>query len=129
MANKSISVFGIYKSLSEAELAVDALLKAGLTQDDISVLLPDNESTRQFAHVKETKAPEGTTTGATTGACGCSATCVGAGGRTTVGGGAGRVGAGVGEGAMVGSGVGDGTAVGPFAASMNCATAAKSALS
>src|SRR5947208_1659778 len=67
MASKSISVFGIYKSLSEAELAVDALLKSGLTQDDISVLLPDNESTRQLAHVKETKAPEGTTTGATTG--------------------------------------------------------------
>lgn len=67
MATKNIAVFGIYNTVGEAELAVDALLKSGLTQDDISVLLPDNESTRQFAHVKETKAPEGTTTGATTG--------------------------------------------------------------
>jgi hypothetical protein len=35
--------------------------------DSISVLLPDNTSTREFAHEKNTKAPEGTTTGATTG--------------------------------------------------------------
>src|SRR6185437_4187542 len=31
------------------------------------VLLPDKSSTREFAHDKETKAPEGTTTGATAG--------------------------------------------------------------
>src|SRR6185312_3724905 len=37
------------------------------TNDDISVLLPDNESTRKFAHKKDTKAPEGTATGATAG--------------------------------------------------------------
>ncbi|MGA7312540.1 MAG: DUF3341 domain-containing protein, partial [Silvibacterium sp.] len=33
----------------------------------ISVLLPDNDSTRAFAHEKSTKAPEGTATGATAG--------------------------------------------------------------
>jgi hypothetical protein len=67
MAGDNTAVFGIYKTVSQADKAVDALLASGLAQDDISVLLPDNDSTRQFAHEKNTKAPEGTTTGATTG--------------------------------------------------------------
>jgi hypothetical protein len=33
----------------------------------ISVLLPDNQGTKDFAHDKSTKAPEGTTAGVTTG--------------------------------------------------------------
>ena len=40
---------------------------AGFASGAISVLLPDNESTRAFAHHKDTKAPEGTTAGVTTG--------------------------------------------------------------
>src|SRR5258706_9597051 len=43
------------------------MLHSGFSNDDISVLLPDNKSTREFAHEKNTKAPEGTTTGVTTG--------------------------------------------------------------
>ncbi|HEY2842477.1 MAG TPA: DUF3341 domain-containing protein, partial [Bryobacteraceae bacterium] len=39
----------------------------GFTSDDISVLLPDNKSSRDFAHEKGTKAPEGTTAGVTAG--------------------------------------------------------------
>ncbi|MGD0302040.1 MAG: DUF3341 domain-containing protein, partial [Bryobacteraceae bacterium] len=35
--------------------------------NDISVLLPDNQSSKEFAHEKNTKAPEGTTAGVTTG--------------------------------------------------------------
>jgi hypothetical protein len=46
---------------------VDALMGNGFPSGAISVLLPDNESTRAFAHHKETKAPEGTTAGVTTG--------------------------------------------------------------
>jgi hypothetical protein len=42
-------------------------LAAGFSNDDISVLLPDNEGTKDFAHDKSTKAPEGTTAGVTTG--------------------------------------------------------------
>jgi hypothetical protein len=42
-------------------------LEAGFSNDDISVLLPDNEGSRDFAHEKTTKAPEGTTTGVATG--------------------------------------------------------------
>lgn len=67
MAGKNTAVFGIYKTLSQAEDAVNRLVAAGFTNDDISVLLPDNQSTRNFAHKKDTKAPEGTTTGVTTG--------------------------------------------------------------
>jgi hypothetical protein len=67
MAGKNTAVFGIYSSGDHAERAVDTLLKAGFNNQAISVLLPDSASTREFAHVKETKAPEGTATGATAG--------------------------------------------------------------
>lgn len=67
MAGKNTAVFGIYSSGEHAERAVDTLLKAGFRNSDISVLLPDNRSSKEFAHVKDTKAPEGTATGATTG--------------------------------------------------------------
>jgi len=67
MASKNVAVFGIYKSPSAAEAAVDQLLSKGFTNESISVLFPDDESTRAFAHQKNTKAPEGATTGVTTG--------------------------------------------------------------
>jgi hypothetical protein len=67
MAGKNTAVFGIYKSSTQAELAVDTILTAGFSNNDISVLLPDSQSSKEFAHEKNTKAPEGTTTGATTG--------------------------------------------------------------
>lgn len=67
MANKNTAVFGIYGTTSTAENAVDHLIAAGFTNSAISVLLPDDESTRAFAHEKSTKAPEGTTTGVATG--------------------------------------------------------------
>lgn len=67
MANKNIAVFGIYATPATAEAAVDHLLAHGFTNAAISVLLPDDASTRAFAHQKSTKAPEGTTTGVATG--------------------------------------------------------------
>jgi tetrahydromethanopterin S-methyltransferase subunit C len=67
VAGKNTAVFGIYQSVMLAEQTVDRLLAAGYTNDAISVLLPDNQSTREFAHQKNTKAPEGTATGVTTG--------------------------------------------------------------
>jgi hypothetical protein len=63
MAEKNTSVFGIFKSVVEAERAADQLLAAGFANGDISVLLSDQRSTRDFAHEKNTKAPEGATTG------------------------------------------------------------------
>lgn len=65
--SKNTAVFGIYSTVGTAEAAVDHLIARGFTNSAISVLLPDDESTRAFAHEKNTKAPEGTTTGVTTG--------------------------------------------------------------
>ena len=67
MANKNVAVFGIFKTVQSAEAAVDHLIAKRFSNSAISVLLPDDESTRAFAHEKNTKAPEGTTTGAATG--------------------------------------------------------------
>src|SRR5580700_9541385 len=67
MAGKNTSVFGIYRDRSSAEEAVDALRTAGFRNGDVSALLPDNVGTKDFAHEKNTKAPEGTTTGAASG--------------------------------------------------------------
>jgi CBS domain-containing protein len=65
---KNKAVFGIYRSRGEVEEAVDALKAAGYRNTDISVLLPDNQGTKDFAHEKHTKAPEGATIGAGSGA-------------------------------------------------------------
>jgi hypothetical protein len=65
--SKNKAVFGIYASPAQAESAVDRLLEAGFSNNAISVLLPDDRTTRDFAHKKDTKAPEGTTAGATAG--------------------------------------------------------------
>jgi hypothetical protein len=67
MAGKKTAVFGIYGSVAQAERAVDTLVQAGFPSADISVLLPDYRGSRDFAHQKETKAPEGTAVGVTTG--------------------------------------------------------------
>jgi hypothetical protein len=67
MSSKNMAVFGIYPTDTLAERAVDTLIAAGFASSDISVLLPDNKSTREFAHHKDTKAPEGTTVGVTAG--------------------------------------------------------------
>jgi len=67
MAGKNTAVFGIYRNSAEAERAVDSLVSAGFPNSDISVLLPDKQSSNEFAHEKNTKAPEGTTTGVVSG--------------------------------------------------------------
>src|SRR6202790_2944120 len=67
MAGKNTAVFGIYRSRTTAETAVDELISAGFPSADVSVLLPDVQSTKELATEKNTKAPEGTTTGATAG--------------------------------------------------------------
>jgi len=68
MAGKNTAVFGIYKTRSHAEQAVDALRMAGFRNSDVSALLPDNVGTKDFAHEKNTKVPEGATTGGASGA-------------------------------------------------------------
>ena len=63
MAGKNTAVFGIYRDRPQVERAVDTLIENGFRAEDISVLLPDNVGTKDFAHEKHTKAPEGATTG------------------------------------------------------------------
>jgi hypothetical protein len=68
MAGKNTAVFGIYPTYDSVENAVDTLKQAGFRNTDISVLFPENLGTKDFAHQKGTKAPEGATAGAGTGA-------------------------------------------------------------
>lgn len=67
MENKKTAVFGIFSTVAQAERAVDALVTDRFSNNDISVLMPDAQSSRDFAHEKATKAPEGTTTGVAAG--------------------------------------------------------------
>jgi hypothetical protein len=52
---------------AQADTIVAKLRTAGFSENDISVLFSDKGSTRDFAHKKETKMPEGATVGASTG--------------------------------------------------------------
>src|ERR1700687_1447918 len=61
------SVFCIATSRDQADQIVDQLKRANFSNNDISVLFPDKGTTRDFAHEKNTKAPEGAVTGAGTG--------------------------------------------------------------
>ena len=61
------SVFCIASSRAQADRIVVDLKDANFSSNDISVLFPDKDTTRDFAHEKNTKAPEGAATGAGTG--------------------------------------------------------------
>lgn len=65
MANKA--VFCIVDSDVKAERITEDLRAAGFSGNDISVLFPDKQGSRDFAHEKNTKAPEGAAAGATAG--------------------------------------------------------------
>ena len=67
MSEKNTAVFGIYSSYATVESGVDGLKAAGFSNRDISVLFPESAGTRDFAHEKGTKAPEGAAAGASTG--------------------------------------------------------------
>ena len=64
MAGKNTAAFAIFRSRAQAEIAVNELTAAGFSSQDVSVLMADKSGTRDFATEKNTKAPEGTTTGA-----------------------------------------------------------------
>src|SRR5207253_8334990 len=61
------AAFAIFTSRTAVEQAVDDLKDSGYRNTDISVLFPQNQGTKDFAHEKHTKAPEGAATGAGTG--------------------------------------------------------------
>jgi hypothetical protein len=62
------SVYCLTKTNAQAVRIADRLRAAGFSSNDISVLFPDKEGTRDFAVDNSTKAPEGTAIGAGTGA-------------------------------------------------------------
>jgi len=65
--SKNTAVFGIYADRPAVEEAVEHLRRAGFRNTDISVLFPENKGTKDFAHEKNTKAPEGVTGGVVAG--------------------------------------------------------------
>ena len=67
MADKNTAAFGIFSDRTEVETAVDTLKADGYRNTDISVLFPQTTGTKDFAHEKHTKAPEGAATGAGSG--------------------------------------------------------------
>jgi hypothetical protein len=60
-------VTGIFRNRNEAEHAIEELLRAGFSRDDISLLMTDATRGREFGLQSSTKAPEGAATGATIG--------------------------------------------------------------
>jgi hypothetical protein len=68
MPGSSRSTFGIYPDQAAVEQAVSALKQSGFRGTDVSVLVPDNVGTKDFAHQKNTKAPEGAVAGGSIGA-------------------------------------------------------------
>jgi hypothetical protein len=62
------AVFGIYRDRLHVEEAVESLRHFGFRNTDISVLFPENQGSKDFAHEKNTKAPEGVAAGAGSGA-------------------------------------------------------------
>ena len=95
------STFGIFNSRSSVDHAVDVLKQNGFRNSDISVLMPSEQGTQDFAHEKDTKAPEGATAGVATGA--------------VLGGGLGWL---VGIGALAIPGIGPFVAAGPIMAAL-----------
>ena len=65
--DKKIVVFGLFDSRTRLEAAIDGLRSEGFRESDMSALLPDLESSKQLAHEKHTKAPEGALAGAAAG--------------------------------------------------------------
>jgi hypothetical protein len=68
MSGKNTAAFGIYRDTVALGSGLEALRTAGFRGTDISVLMPENVGTKDFVHKKDTKAPEGATTGAASGA-------------------------------------------------------------
>src|SRR5499427_2529529 len=61
------AVFGIAKTENQAIRIANDLRASGFSSNDISVLFPDKQGTRDFAHEQHTKAPEGAAAGAVSG--------------------------------------------------------------
>jgi hypothetical protein len=61
------AVFCIAQNIDRTEGIVNELKREGFSNDDISVLFTDKSTTKDFAHEKHTKAPEGAAIGGAVG--------------------------------------------------------------
>ena len=61
------AVSGFARTRTQAETILDELQAAGFAGDDISILFPDTTGSKDFAHVQNTKSPEGAVAGGGTG--------------------------------------------------------------
>ena len=61
------SVFCLVRDEGQACRVIEDLQAAGFSNNDISVLLPDKSGSKDFAHEKGTKMPEGAATGGVAG--------------------------------------------------------------
>ena len=52
MAGKNTAVFGIYRDTTTLARGLEQLRSAGFRSTDISVLMPENKSNKEFAHKK-----------------------------------------------------------------------------
>src|SRR5260370_22785894 len=65
---KNKAVFGIYSTQAGVENAIGMLRDQSFASSDVAVLLPESSSGHDWGTVKATKAPEGATAGAGSGA-------------------------------------------------------------
>jgi hypothetical protein len=65
--DKKIAVLGLFDNRPALITAIDLLRVNGFRESDISALMPDAASTKEIAHEKHTKAPEGALAGAAAG--------------------------------------------------------------
>ena len=63
----STLVTALFKDAETADQAVERLVRAGVSEDDISVLMAETTRGREFAVTRSTKAPEGAVAGAAAG--------------------------------------------------------------
>lgn len=68
MPARNISAYGIYPSQGAVNEAIQEMKTAGFRETDISVLFPENLGSKDFAHEKHSKAPEGAVAGGGSGA-------------------------------------------------------------
>jgi hypothetical protein len=64
---KNTSIFGIFSNRLQIDEAMAALRADGFRPTDIAVLYPETSSSKEFAHEKGSKAPEGATAGISAG--------------------------------------------------------------
>ena len=68
MSDKNTAVFGMFREKGTLGGGLQALKSAGFRSTDVSLLMPENSGTKDLVHKRESKAPEGVTTGAASGA-------------------------------------------------------------